>query len=83
MDKAFGQQIEEVSAKNWESVSDISFQVLPTSIISQEDEVLQYEEMIESSTNSIRNHTHSTTALEIFEKIDVSCFHATIPEEEI
>ena len=39
--------------------------------------------MTESSTNSIQNHTHYVVALEIFEKIDVSCFHETIPKEEI
>ena len=43
LDKAIGQQIEEMSTKHWERTSDISFQVLPTSIISQEDEVLQDE----------------------------------------
>ena len=45
LDKAFGQHTEEISAKHWESASDISFQVLPASIISQEDEVMQDEEM--------------------------------------
>ena len=34
LDKSFGQQTEEISAKHWESASDISFQVLPASIIS-------------------------------------------------
>ena len=38
---------------------------------------------IESSTNSIRNQTHSAGALKSFEKFDVSCFHADIPKEEI
>ena len=34
LDKAFGEQTEEISAKHWESASDISFQVLPSSTIS-------------------------------------------------
>ena len=41
MDKAFCQQTEEISPKHWESASNISFQVLPTSIISQKYEVLK------------------------------------------
>ena len=72
-----------ISAKHWESTSDISFQVLSTSIISQEYEVLQAEETIESLTNSIQNHTHSAASLKTFEKFDVSCFHVATPEEEI
>ena len=67
-----------MSTKHWERTYDISFEVLPASIISQEDEVLQKEEMTESSTNSIQNHTHSVVALEIFEKIDVPFFHTAI-----
>ena len=53
LEKSFGQQTEEMSTKHWERTSDISFQVLLASIISQEDEVLQDEEMTKSSTNSI------------------------------
>ena len=50
LDKSFGQQTEEISAKHWESASGISFQVIPTSIISQEYEFLPDEEMTKSST---------------------------------
>ena len=55
LDKAFGQQIEEISATHWESAYGISFEVLPSSIISQENEFMQDEEMTKYSTNSIRN----------------------------
>ena len=37
LDKSFGQQTEEISAKHWESTSSISFQVIVSSIISQGD----------------------------------------------
>ena len=83
MNKAFAQQTEEISANHWESAFEISFQVLPSSIISQEDEVLQDEEITKSSTNSIQNQTHFVATLEIFEKFDVSCFHGDTSEKNI
>ena len=72
-----------MSTKHWERTSSISFQVLPASIIYQEYKFLEDEEMTDSSTNSIGNQTHSIAALEIFEKFDVSYFHAATPKEEI
>ena len=83
LEKEFGQHTEEISAKHLESAYGISFQVFPSSIISQEDEVMQEEEMTKSSTNSIRNQTHYVAALKIFEKFNVSCFHAATPNENI
>ena len=53
LEKSFVQQTEEMSTKHWKRTSDISFQVLLASIISQEDEVFQKEERAKSSTNSI------------------------------
>ena len=92
LDRPFGQHIEDISTDHWENTSDISLQdleVFIASITSHEVEVVQDEEMIESSTQSIRicesllDETPSTADIEVCEKFDVSCFHLANIEEEI
>ena len=89
LDRAFGQQTKDISTKNWEGVSDISLQAPPVSITSPEDEFIQDEEISKSSTHSIRicesllHETPSAATVEVFEKFDVSCFHADALEEDI
>ena len=53
LDITFGHHNEYISTNNWESASKIYLQDPPSSITSHEHEVVQDEEMTESSTHSV------------------------------